>query len=163
MRCKVREAYLQSISLIERLHRRFLDVIKCELDNLGVDDINNVQSLILYNIGEDEVTVGELTNRGYYLGTNVTYNLKKLVEYGYVQQERSTRDRRSVRISLADRGKDLCQKMSAIFDHQAEDLTTGALDPEILDAANEQLRALEQFWTTELAKGSMMSRGSRAA
>ena len=159
----MREAYLQSISLIERLHRRFLDVVKCELDNLGVDDINNVQSLILTNIGDDEVTVGELTNRGYYLGTNVTYNLKKLVEHGYVAQERSARDRRSVRISLTEKGKDLCTKMGAVYDRQSQDLVENVLDEDAIRAANEQLRTLEQFWTTELAKGAMMTRSPRAA
>ena len=74
--------YLEALQLIERLHRQFLDVVKAELDREDIKDCNNVQALILYNIGEDEMTVGELTTRGYYLGSNVTYNLKKLVENG---------------------------------------------------------------------------------
>ena len=74
--------YFEAITLVERLHRQFLDVLKIELERAGIQDINNVQSLILYNIGEDELTVGELTARGYYLGSNVSYNLKKMVENG---------------------------------------------------------------------------------
>src|SRR3546814_5884749 len=89
--------YLSSINLIERLHRQFLEVVKGELDRLGVQDINNVQALILYNIADDELTVGELTNRGYYLGSNVSYNVKKMVENDDLIQERSTHDRRSIR------------------------------------------------------------------
>ena len=77
--------YLECLQLIERLHRRFLDVVKGELDRLGIADVSNVQSLILYAIGDSEMSVGELTTRGYYLGSNVTYNLKKLVENGYLE------------------------------------------------------------------------------
>ena len=83
----MRQPYYDSILLIERLHRHFLEVLKTELDRLGIQDINNVQSLILYNIGDDELTVGELTARGYYLGSNVSYNVKKMVENGYLGQE----------------------------------------------------------------------------
>ena len=90
----VKQSYLDTIRLIERLHRRFLDVIKTELDRLGVEDINNVQALILSNISNEQLTVGELTARGYYLGSNVSYNVKKLVENGYLNQERSPHDRR---------------------------------------------------------------------
>ena len=97
-------AYLHAISLIERMHRQFLDVVKSELDGQRIRDINNVQALILFNIGTDELTVGELTQRGYYLGSNVSYNVKKMVEHGYLKQERSEHDRRSVRVSLSDKG-----------------------------------------------------------
>ena len=90
----MKQSYLETIRLIERLHRRFLDVIKTELDRLGIEDINNVQSLILSNISSEQLTVGELTARGYYLGSNVSYNVKKLVENGYLNQERSPHDRR---------------------------------------------------------------------
>ncbi len=100
----MRKPYYESILLIERLHRHFLEVLKTELDRLGIQDINNVQSLILYNIGEDEMTVGELTARGYYLGSNVSYNVKKMVENGYLGQERSPHDRRSVRVRLSEKG-----------------------------------------------------------
>ena len=79
----MKETYFETIRLIERLHRQFLEVVKVELDRTGVVDINNIQALILSNIGKKELTVGELTNRGYYLGSNVSYNVKKMVEHGY--------------------------------------------------------------------------------
>src|SRR4030042_4707843 len=74
--------YLVSLKRIERLHRLLLDVIKDEFERLGRSDVNGVQALLLYNIGDAELTAGELTSRGYYLGSDVSYNLNKLVEAG---------------------------------------------------------------------------------
>ena len=74
--------YLDSLALVERLHRLLLDVIKDEFERVGVLEINAVQALLLFNIGDHEVTAGELKSRGYYQGSNVSYNLKKLVETG---------------------------------------------------------------------------------
>ena len=99
--------YYEAIQLIERLHRHFLDVLKVELDRKNIQDINNVQSMILFNIGDEEMTVGELTIRGYYLGSNVSYNVKKMVENDYLVQERSVHDKRSIRVRLSDKGKEL--------------------------------------------------------
>src|SRR5215204_2968490 len=98
----IRPLYLDALTLVERLHRRLLDVIKNELDRLGRSDINSVQALLLFNIGDSELTAGELRTRGYYLGSNVSYNLKKLVDAGFVWHQRSTIDRRSVRVSATD-------------------------------------------------------------
>ena len=108
-------AYAETIALIERLHRRFLDVLRVELERLGIDQINNVQSLLLANIGDEEVSVGELMTRGYYLGSNVTYNLKRLVEAGFVEQQRSRHDRRVMRVRLTDRGHALCAEITAML------------------------------------------------
>jgi DNA-binding MarR family transcriptional regulator len=142
----VEKGYLEVIGLIERLHRQFLEVVKAELDHLNIQDINNVQCLILYNIAEEEVTVGELTYRGYYLGSNVSYNLKKMVETGYLEQERSTHDRRTVRVRLTEKGKALREKIAAMFDRHGGKLTDGALAPVKITAANETLVALGRYW-----------------
>ncbi|MBV8651283.1 MAG: winged helix DNA-binding protein, partial [Alphaproteobacteria bacterium] len=99
----MKAAYLETIGLIERLHRHFLEIVKLELDGLGIHDINNIQGLILYNIGDAEMTVGELTLRGCYLGSNVSYNVKKMVENGYLVQERSEHDRRSIHVRLSEK------------------------------------------------------------
>jgi len=149
----MKQPYLETISLIERLHRHFLDVVRAELDHLGVDDINNVQSLILFNISDEEVTVGELTHRGYYLGTNVTYNLKKLVEHGYVSQERSPRDRRSVRVKLTEKGLELCQALDGAFERHVAALKEGVLEEGELEDVIESLRRVERFWTAAIAQG----------
>jgi DNA-binding MarR family transcriptional regulator len=142
----VEKGYLEVIGLIERLHRQFLEVVKAELDHLGIQDINNVQALILYNIAAEEVTVGELTYRGYYLGSNVSYNLKKMVETGYLEQERSTHDRRTVRVKLSEKGKALREKIAAMFSRHSGKLSDGALAPARVVSANESLWALGRFW-----------------
>jgi len=150
METTLRQPYYDSILLIERLHRHFLEVLKVELDRLGVQDINNVQSLILYNIGEDELTVGELTARGYYLGSNVSYNVKKMHENGYLTQERSPHDRRSVRVRLSEKGTALRDKISQLFERQVDALSKAGLSAEDLTKANEMMRKLERFWSSSL-------------
>jgi DNA-binding MarR family transcriptional regulator len=144
----VQHPYYQSILLIERLHRHFLEVVKAELDRHGIQDINNVQSLILYNIGTDELTVGELTARGYYLGSNVSYNVKKMVENGYLVQERSQHDRRSVRLRVSDKGLMLRDRLSEMFERHVDALGGAAMSGESLTELNDSLMRLERFWAS---------------
>lgn len=141
--------YYEIVQLIERLHRRFLDVVKVELDRRGIQDINNVQTLILFNIGEDELTVGELTLRGYYLGSNVSYNLKKMVEYGYLHQERSIHDKRSVRVSLSNQGLELYQIIKELLQKHEDAIAKTDLTAERLEDCVASLKMLERFWTTQ--------------
>ena len=140
--------YYEAILLIERLHRHFLEVVKVDLDNRGVQDINNVQALILYNLGEDEITVGELTARGYYLGSNVSYNVKKMFEADYLVQERSPHDRRSVRVKLSEKGLALHKHLHAYFEKQIGMLPGASLQNEEISMAIESLRKFERFWTS---------------
>src|SRR6202030_2908976 len=113
-------AYLEVISLVERLHRHFLEVVKLELEGLGIHDINNVQAMMLFNIGDIEMTVGELTLRGCYLGSNVSYNVKKMVENKYLLHERSAQDRRSIRVRLTERGMKLRDSLTVMHQRHAE-------------------------------------------
>ncbi|MCA8929487.1 MAG: winged helix DNA-binding protein [Alphaproteobacteria bacterium] len=138
--------YLECVSWIERLHRLFLDVVKAELDALRVRDINNVQSLILYSIAGNEISVGELTQRGYFLGSNVSYNLKKMVEAGYLEQERSPHDRRSVRVRLTEKGHGFWETLDAVFQRHVGLLAEVELTGEGLAAVCESLQRLEKFW-----------------
>ena len=144
----MKDAYLEMISLVERLHRQCLEVVKADLDRRGIRDLNNVQALILFNIGEEEFSVGELTQRGYYLGSNVSYNVKKMVENGYLIQERSPHDRRSFHVHAAEKGVEIFRNLSALFDGHAENLAAGQFDRESLEAANVTLNRLQQFWST---------------
>ena len=146
----MKEPYLQLTRLIERLHRRFLDVIKAELDRRGIQDINNVQTLILFNISSEQLTVGELTVRGYYLGSNVSYNVKKMVENGYLIQERSLHDRRAVNVRLSQKGLDVCERMHAMFERHALQLNGGVITIEELHGANILLRRIERFWANSI-------------
>lgn len=143
----MKEIYLETILLIERLHRRFLDVIKTELDRIKMDDINNVQTLILYNIGNDTLTVGELTNRGYYLGTNVSYNVKNLVENGYLIQEKAPHDKRSTRVRVSEKGLKLCKMVEDLFDRNVSDLEKITPGLKMLTETNQSMHQLERYWT----------------
>lgn len=147
--------YYDSITLIERLHRQFLDVLKVELERAGIFDINNVQSMILYNIGTDELTVGELTMRGFYLGSNVSYNVKKMVENGYLLQERSIHDKRSVRVRLSDKGRRLNDGMNRLYVRHEESLAAAGLSDERLEVMNKTLHDLEAFWVEQMGAGGL--------
>ena len=140
------DGYLEVISLVERLHRHFLEVVKLELDGLGIHDINNVQGLMLFNIGDVEMTVGELTLRGCYLGSNVSYNVKKLVENGYLAQERGKHDRRSIYVRLTEKGCVLRDRLSAMHHRHVEMLNQTAITDKDLAAAAATLGRLERFW-----------------
>src|SRR5271170_189434 len=136
--------YHDVISLIERLHRQFLEVVKLELDTHGVHDINNVQAMILFNIGELEMTVGELTLRGCYLGSNVSYNVKKMLENDYIVQERSSHDRRSVRVRLSEKGLGLHTKLTKMHERHVAAIMQGIVQAEELVGAHKTLRRLER-------------------
>jgi DNA-binding MarR family transcriptional regulator len=143
--------YLQALRLVERLHRLLLDVIKDEFDRLGGADLNSVQALLLYNIGESELTAGELKTRGYYLGSNVSYNLKKLVDMGYLHYKRSETDRRSVRVSLTEKGKEACEVVKKLYQRQLGSVeTVGEVTEEDFRGLNKALVRLERFWSDQI-------------
>lgn len=141
--------YFDTIQMIERLHRYFLDVVKVELDRKNVEDINNIQAMILYNIGHDEMTVGELTHRGYYLGSNVSYNVKKMTENGYIEQTRSVHDKRSIRVKLTDKGKELYAILNGMFSRHEGQLDTTNLTEESLKDTIKTLQTIERFWNAQ--------------
>lgn len=143
--------YLDNLSMLERLHRLLLDVIKDEFERLGILEINSVQALLLFNIGENEVTAGELKSRGYYQGSNVSYNLKKLVELGYMHHQRSEIDRRSVRVRLTEKGRRVRGQMSELFGRHTEVLAKrGVIDAEVMETINSSLKRMERFWTEQI-------------
>lgn len=143
--------YLEALTLVERLHRRLLDVVKDEFDRFGRSDVNNVQALLLFNIGDSELTAGELRTRGYYLGSNVSYNLKKLVEMGYIHHQRSRMDRRSVRIRLTDKGREVAEIVGALYDRQIRSIDqVGGIGADEFHEMNRSLQRLERFWTDQI-------------
>jgi DNA-binding MarR family transcriptional regulator len=143
--------YLETLSLVERLHRLLLDVIKDEFERLGILEINAVQALLLFNIGENEVTAGELKTRGYYQGSNVSYNLKKLVDLGYMHHERCQIDRRSVRVRLTAKGRELRSTLAAMFTRHSETLARPErFGRERMMEVNASLQRMERFWTDQI-------------
>src|SRR6188768_2460508 len=148
---QIRPLYLDALTLVERLHRRLLDVIKDEFDRRGRSDINSVQALLLYNIGDKELTAGELRTRGYYLGSNVSYNLKKLVELGFLDHQRSRVDRRSVRIRLTAQGQEIRKIVDALYQKHVKTVEqVGGISNEEFATLNKSLHRLERFWTDQI-------------
>ncbi len=144
-------SYLEALSLVERLHRLLLDVIKDEFERLGIIDVNAVQALLLFNISDNEVTAGELKTRGYYQGSNVSYNLKKLVEMGYMHHQRCEIDRRSVRVRLTQRGREIRDIVGQLFGRHAEGLQgKGVLSLDGIDEITTALRRVERYWTDQI-------------
>jgi DNA-binding MarR family transcriptional regulator len=144
-------SYLEALALVERLHRLLLDVIKDEFERIGVLDINAVQALLLFNIGDNEVTAGELKSRGYYQGSNVSYNLKKLVEMGYMHHHRCEVDRRSVRVRLTSKGRHIRDVVAALFARHADGLQAkGVLGPDGVTEISSSLRRVERYWADQI-------------
>ena len=144
-------SYLEALHLVERLHRRLLDVIKDEFERRGREDVNSVQALLLYNIGDKELTASELRTKGYYLGSNVSYNVKKLVEAGYLHHARSKTDRRSVRISLTDKGRQVHEIIQGLYDKHARTIAPiGGISDDDFSRLNQALGRLERFWTDQI-------------
>lgn len=143
--------YLEMLGLVERLHRLLLDVIKDEFERLGIIEVNPVQGLLLFNIGENEVSAGELKSRGFYQGSNVSYNLKKLVEAGYMHHQRSDVDRRSVRVKLTEKGRKLRATIADLFARHAGVMhRRGMVDAAGLDQIAQGLRRTERFWMEQI-------------
>ena len=148
---EVRPVYLEALNMVERLHRRLLDVIKDEFDRRNRTDVNSVQALLLYNISDKELTAGELRTKGFYLGSNVSYNVKKLVEMGYLLHARSRIDRRAVRISLTAKGEEVHQIVAALYEkHVATVEQIGGITSDEFSRLNQSLTRLERFWTDQI-------------
>jgi DNA-binding MarR family transcriptional regulator len=147
----IHNLYLESVHLVERLHRRLLDVIKDEFDRSGRDDINAVQALLLFNIGSSELTAGELRSRGYYMGSNVSYNVKKLVDMGFINHSRSRIDRRSVRISLTEKGQDVAETVSKLYQRHVGSIhKVGGIGTDEFGQMNKLLQRLDRFWNDSI-------------
>ncbi|QWW69028.1 MarR family winged helix-turn-helix transcriptional regulator [Rhizobium sp. WYJ-E13] len=147
----IRDLYMESLHLVERLHRRLLDVIKDEFDRQGRSDVNAIQALLLFNIGNSELTAGELRSRGYYLGSNVSYNVKKLVDLGFINHQRSRIDRRSVRISLTETGQDIAETVARLYErHIASIDKVGGIGTDEFTQMNKLLQRLDRFWNDQI-------------
>ena len=142
----MKQTYINIIANVEKLHRLSLEVIKVYLERQNIHDINNVQCFILYNIGEARLTVGEISNRGYYMGSNVTYNLKKMIENGYIDQEQSHHDRRSSHVKLSAKGMKFYKQFEQLFESHTQNLATNGIDGESLKDLLKKLHKLEAFW-----------------
>ncbi|GGA80939.1 MarR family transcriptional regulator [Nitratireductor aestuarii] len=148
----LRSLYLEALHLVERLHRRLQDVVKDEFDRQGRDDINAIQAILLFNIGDAELSAGELRSRGYYQGSNVSYNLKKLIELGFINHQRSATDRRAVRVSLTPKGKEVAEVVARLYDRHIGTIEqVGGINEVEFGQMNKALQRLDRFWNDTIA------------
>ncbi|MGB0697411.1 MAG: MarR family winged helix-turn-helix transcriptional regulator [Rhodospirillaceae bacterium] len=143
-------AYQDIVRSIERLHRRFLDLIRTQLRRDGISDVNAVQALLLHNIGGDDVVMRDLKDRGYYFGSNVSYNIRKLAEAGYISQERDPHDRRAIRLRITNKGLALCHRIALLQDRMADKLSDNGLSADILSAMAMDLRRIDRIWSAHI-------------
>ncbi|MEM1376320.1 MAG: winged helix DNA-binding protein [Pseudomonadota bacterium] len=143
----IRSLYMEALQLVERLHRRLQDVVKDEFDRSKRNDINAVQAILLFNIGDEELTAGELRSRGYYFGSNVSYNVKKLTEMGFINHEKSNADKRSVRISLTEKGREVAQVVQSLYDRHISSIeAVGGINSDEFKSMNRAMQRLDRFW-----------------
>ncbi|WP_339774423.1 winged helix DNA-binding protein [uncultured Thalassospira sp.] len=147
--------HLELANTVERIYRRFADLLRVDLIRLGNDDISPAQVALLFNIGDDELSVRDLLDRGHYMGSNASYNLKQLVEAGYIERQVMARDRRSARIKLTAKGHELCNSLQEFHEEYHEALSNGRDGEAELENALHTLRRLEEFWTQTLRYGSI--------
>jgi DNA-binding MarR family transcriptional regulator len=149
----VKQEYLDLTKMIERLHRHFLDVLRAELNRLDIKEINPVQALLLANIGDEEISIRDLIERGYYQGSNVSYNIKKLTESGFLEQKRSPHDRRSVHVKLTPRALEFTKCVRDMEDHHAKTVEAFGLTPSEVETTLRSLKRLERTWTDYIHYG----------
>ena len=83
----------------------------------------------------------------------------KMVENGYLAQERSTHDRRSVRVKVSEKGLALCDSIASLHERHIKVLAEGLFTQEALDEINQSLRRLERFWSDDLSYGGRQPSG----
>ena len=149
----MKKNYLELTKIIERMHRRFLDVLRAELARMEVKDLNAVQALLLSNIGEEEIVIRDLIERGYYQGSNVSYNIKKLSEMGYLEQQRSEHDKRSVRVKLTEKALGVVALIRELEEKNAASVTASGISEADIESAAESLRKIERVWTDHIHYG----------
>jgi DNA-binding MarR family transcriptional regulator len=145
--------HLELVRVVERVYRRYLDLLRNDLTRLGVDDVSPSQVMMLFTIGTDDLSVRDLIDRGHYLGSNASYNLKRLVECGYVERSASPRDRRAARIRLSERGRNLCDLIRKIDETYHRLIVRDEAQSREFGVAFHMLRRLEHVWTNAVRYG----------
>ncbi|MBF0248886.1 MAG: MarR family transcriptional regulator [Alphaproteobacteria bacterium] len=120
---------------------------------MGVGELNAVQALLLSNVGEERIAIRDLVERGYYQGSNVSYNIKKLTELGFLEQERSSHDRRSVMVGLTPKAMTIVERVRDLESEHAAALERAGLDASTLQSAARALQGLERTWTQYIQFG----------
>ncbi|MBL4613354.1 MAG: MarR family transcriptional regulator [Magnetovibrio sp.] len=120
---------------------------------MGVKELNAVQALLLSNIGQEDIAIRDLVERGYYQGSNVSYNIKKLTDMGYLEQERSQHDRRSVTVRLTPKALDVVERVQQLEAANADAVVASGLNTNDLTQAAQTLTTIEKTWADYIRYG----------
>jgi DNA-binding MarR family transcriptional regulator len=143
--------YVEAIALVERLDKRLVEMIKDEFERRGRHDVNPVQALLLYKIGDAQLRASELLSRGCYMGSNVSYNLKKLVEQGMVLHQQSKTDKRGVMVSLTPMGKEVAAAVEQLYERQMESLEkVSGINLDDFNTIISAMKRLDRFWSDQI-------------
>ena len=159
----MKSGYLSVVALAERMHRRALELLDQELTRLDVHDLNATQAMILLQMGGEQMTVSELTLRGCYQGSNVSYNLKRLTESGYVEQERSGWDRRVINVRASAKGRALLEHLERFYAGLDQDLAGSGFDVGFMADCEGRLARLERACSGRLSRSDGSLRGSASS
>jgi len=149
--------HIEIVRVIERLHRRSLDLVRADLIEAGIDDLSPSQVMMLFTIGSNELSVRDLIERGYYLGSNASYSLKRLVEAEYVIRTASERDRRSARIRLSEKGRALCDLIRRNDKAYQQLVARNEAEMRDLETTFKTLKRIEQTWSNAVRYRDMGS------
>lgn len=140
-------AYIELSRAAERVHRRFLDVLRTQLGRHGIRELNTIQALLLANIGEESLSMRELVDRGHYQPSIVSYHIRKLGDLGYLNLERSSYDKRAVDISITDKARHVIARIGEIERLLGTGVPGDSIPAEDLRQASRTLLAIEELWS----------------
>lgn len=145
--------YIKLVRLVDRAHRQFMELVQVELTKrLQEPAITPVQAMILMNLADQEMTVGEFTQRGCYLGTKISHHLDKMLESGHIERRKSDNDKRLILVRATEKGRLLQDRLSAAFAAHAERMTRQtSLQDDRLPELVSSLSAARDFWA-EMSK-----------
>jgi DNA-binding MarR family transcriptional regulator len=137
--------YLRIFSLSENLNHTFLQSLKRNLVKNKINDINSIQCLILYNIGTKKINVSDIKNQNYYIGSNVTYNLQKMIENNYLIKEKSLLDGRNQEIKLSKKGLSLYMQLNQIFSEWNKNIKNNGFSEKDIEEGEKALLRLKAY------------------
>jgi len=143
--------FIRAVGLIDRLQAKHHEIIARMLEARNLTELTAVQAVMLYNLGDREIMAGEMRSRGIYLGSNVSYNLKKLVGLGYLEQRPSPHDKRASHVRLTEKGKAIHDLVGQTYAaHVQKILATCPIDFQDVINLENILQVVDQFWSQEL-------------
>ena len=145
--------------LSESVYRTFLDLIKYELDSAGIIDINPIQAAVLLNIvNADQIAKGDVLKKGYYMGSNASYNLNKMKENGYIDQIQSEFDKRISYLRLTDKGVRLSDSLNEKISSHSQSIESNTSEKTTnIGKLITQLRSVENHWKKTINTANRIS------